>query len=77
MRLVHPDKWVPCDGITLEEAANTAVRCDNEHVLVIAGLEREKRSCWHKKRLSYFKLIDVKNRKNTGDQVLRQMLHRI
>lgn len=37
MRIVHPDKWLPCDGITLEEAANTAVRCSDRHVLVIAG----------------------------------------
>ena len=37
MKVVHPDKWVPCDGIMLEEAANTAVHCSNEHVLVIAG----------------------------------------
>lgn len=37
MKIVHPDKWLPCDGITLEEAANTAVRCGDNHVLVIAG----------------------------------------
>ena len=37
MKIVHPDKWLPCDGITLEEAADTAVRCSDKHVLVIAG----------------------------------------
>ena len=37
MKIVHPDKWLPCDGITLEEAANAAVRCSDRHVLVIAG----------------------------------------
>ena len=37
MKIVHPDEWRPCDGITLEEAANTAVRCSDRHVLVIAG----------------------------------------
>lgn len=37
MKIVHTDKWLPCDGITLEEAANTAVRCSDRHVLVIAG----------------------------------------
>lgn len=37
MRIVHPDKWLPCDGISLEEAADTAVRCSDRHVLVIAG----------------------------------------
>lgn len=37
MKVVHPDKWLPCDGILLEEAANTAVRCSDRHVLVIAG----------------------------------------
>ena len=37
MKIVHPDEWRPCDGITLEEAANTAVRCSGRHVLVIAG----------------------------------------
>ena len=37
MKIVHPDKWLPCDGIILEEAANTAVRCSDRHVLVIAG----------------------------------------
>lgn len=37
MRIVHPDKWLPCDGISLEETADTAVRCSDRHVLVIAG----------------------------------------
>lgn len=37
MKIVHPDKWRPCDGITLEEAADTAVRCCDKHMLVIAG----------------------------------------
>lgn len=37
MRIVHPDKWLPCDGISLEEAADIAVRCSDRHVLVIAG----------------------------------------
>ena len=37
MKIVHPDKWLPCDGIILEEAADTAVRCGDDHVLVIAG----------------------------------------
>lgn len=37
MKIVSPDKWMPCDGITLEEAADTAVRCSDNHVLVIAG----------------------------------------
>ena len=37
MRIVHPDKWLPCAGISLEEAADTAVRCSDRHVLVIAG----------------------------------------
>lgn len=37
MKIVHPDKWLPCDRIILEEAANTAVRCSDRHVLVIAG----------------------------------------
>ena len=37
MRIVHPDKWLPCDGVALEENANTAVRCSERHVLVIAG----------------------------------------
>lgn len=37
MKITHPDEWLPCDGITLEEAADTAVRCSDNHVLVIAG----------------------------------------
>lgn len=37
MKIVHPDKWQPCEGITLEKAADTAVRCSDRHVLVIAG----------------------------------------
>ena len=37
MKIVHPDKWLPCDGISLEEAADTAVRCSDRHVLVVAG----------------------------------------
>lgn len=37
MKVVHADKWLPCDGIILEKAADTAVRCGDEHVLVIAG----------------------------------------
>lgn len=37
MKTVHPNQWLPCPGITLEDAANTAVRCSDKHVLVIAG----------------------------------------
>lgn len=37
MRIVPPNKWIPCDKITLEEAAEIAVRCSDRHVLVIAG----------------------------------------
>lgn len=37
MQVVNPDKWQPSDGIMLEEAADAAVRCSDEHVLVIAG----------------------------------------
>lgn len=37
MKVVHPDKWIPCDGITLEEAADMAVHCSDRHTLVIAG----------------------------------------
>ena len=37
MKIVHPDKWLPCDGISLEEAADTAVRCSDRHVLVVAA----------------------------------------
>lgn len=36
MKHVPPEKWIPCDGIVLEDNADRAVRCDN-HVLVIAG----------------------------------------
>ena len=37
MQVVNPNKWQPSDGIMLEEAADAAVRCSDEHVLVIAG----------------------------------------
>lgn len=36
MKHIPPEKWIPCDGIVLEDNADRAVRCDN-HVLVIAG----------------------------------------
>lgn len=36
MKVIPPEKWTPCDGILLEDAANSAVRSDT-HVLVIAG----------------------------------------
>ncbi|MEG2200067.1 MAG: UvrD-helicase domain-containing protein, partial [Anaerovorax sp.] len=36
MKIILPEKWVPCDGVVLEEKAECAVRCDS-HVLVIAG----------------------------------------
>lgn len=36
MKIIPPEKWVPCDGIVLEENAECAVRVDS-HVLVIAG----------------------------------------
>jgi len=42
MKVVNPDKWLPGGGITLEEAADTAVRCSDEHVLVIAEPGTEK-----------------------------------
>lgn len=36
MKIVSPEKWEPCDNITLEERAGDAVHSDS-HVLVIAG----------------------------------------
>jgi len=36
MKIIPPEKWLPCDGIVLEEKAECAVR-SNSHVLVIAG----------------------------------------
>lgn len=36
MKIIPPEKWVPCDGIVLEENAECAVHWDS-HVLVIAG----------------------------------------
>lgn len=36
MNIISPEKWMPCDGITLEDAAEKAVR-SSSHVLVIAG----------------------------------------
>lgn len=78
MKVVHPDKWVPCDGIMLEEAANTAVRCSNEHVLVIAGPGSGKNGVAGTKGGFLISNRSVqRTAKNTGDQFLRQMLHRI
>lgn len=37
MKIIRPENWVPCDGIKLENDAETAVRCSDNHVLVIAG----------------------------------------
>ena len=37
MKIIRPENWVPCDGINLEKDAETAVRCSDNHVLVIAG----------------------------------------
>lgn len=34
---VTPDKWIPCDGIVLEENAETAVKETDNNILVIAG----------------------------------------
>lgn len=36
MKIVAPEKWVPCDGIILEENANAAIKT-KENVLVFAG----------------------------------------
>lgn len=36
MKIVAPEKWIPCDGIELEENANSAVRT-NANILVVAG----------------------------------------
>lgn len=36
MKIVVPEKWIPCDGIILEDNANIAVRT-NKNVLVVAG----------------------------------------
>ena len=35
--IISPENWQPCDGIILEDAADAAVRCSDNHVLVIAG----------------------------------------
>lgn len=36
MNIISPEKWTPCDGVILEDAADKAVR-SSSHVLVIAG----------------------------------------
>lgn len=36
MKIIAPEKWMPCDGIVLEENANAAVKT-NRNVLVVAG----------------------------------------
>ena len=36
MKIVVPEKWIPCDGIVLEANADAAVRTD-KNVLVVAG----------------------------------------
>lgn len=36
MKIVVPEKWIPCDGVVLEENANAAVRTD-KNILVVAG----------------------------------------
>lgn len=36
MKIVAPEKWIPCDGIVLEDSANAAVRT-NRNLLVVAG----------------------------------------
>ena len=38
MKIVRSDKWLPCDGIILEEAANTAVRCSDMLLRVGTGV---------------------------------------
>ena len=35
-KIIHPDKWIPCDGIILEDNANLAVR-EPQNILVVAG----------------------------------------
>ena len=77
MKIVHPDKWLPCDGISLEEAADTAVRCSDRHVLVVAGPGAAKRNCWRKKQHFYFRQISAESLKRYLLSVSRRMLHRI
>lgn len=36
MKIVVPEKWIPCDGVVLEENANAAVKTE-KNVLVVAG----------------------------------------
>ena len=36
MKIVEQNKWVPCDGIVLEESANFVAR-SQEDILVVAG----------------------------------------
>lgn len=36
MKIVAKEKWIPCDGINLEDSANDAVKTD-KNVLIIAG----------------------------------------
>ena len=61
MKTVHPDNWFPCDGITLEDAANTAVRCSNDHVLVIAGPGAGKTELLAQKAAFLFQTNQCKN----------------
>ena len=36
MKIISADKWTPCDGITLEENAEIAIR-EERNILVVAG----------------------------------------
>lgn len=37
MKIIRKENWQPCDGVILEDEADKAVRCSDNHVLVIAG----------------------------------------
>lgn len=58
MKIVIPEKWMPCDGIILEDNAEAVVRT-NSNVLVVAGPGAGKTELLAQKQATFFRQISV------------------
>ena len=68
MKIVEQNKWVPCDGIELEESANFVAR-SQEDILVVAGPGAGKTELNHKK---YWQLALKKMQRKISKRELRK-----
>lgn len=84
MKIVVPEKWMPCDGVVLEDSANSAVRT-NKNILVIAGPGAGKTELLAQKASYLFqtnicrdpqKILAISFKKDAADNLKKRVIKR-